>query len=193
MDFFDGATDVAHGAVGFGFCELFAEFVFEEDFPGGDVKHAVVELAVEARPLLGDEFAVVIDGVAGEVDGVLEVEMLEEEIEEFFFDEAIWAAFCDVLPLKGAADGGIFVPKVTDHSTLSETDGSFYDGFVGGNLIKVPICGDGGDLEDAVACGVEPGHFEVDPEEIGFFRHVLIIPSIARWCMGKKSTLGGGR
>jgi hypothetical protein len=63
----------------FGLGELFVKCVFEIDFPGGDVEHAIVELCVQLWHFTFDEFAILMDGVAGKIDGVLGTEVLINE------------------------------------------------------------------------------------------------------------------
>ena len=69
----------------FGFSEFLA-VLFEDDFPGGDVEHAVMEAGVESGPLVGDEFAVVMDGIACEIGRLFGIEMIVEEFEEVTLD-----------------------------------------------------------------------------------------------------------
>ena len=63
----------------FGLDEFLVEGVFEVDFPGGDVEHAVVEAFCDLWEFAVDEFAILMDGVAGEVDFVFGAEVLVEE------------------------------------------------------------------------------------------------------------------
>lgn len=47
--------------------------VFKIDFPSGNVEHAIVKPLVENGHFAFDEFAVLVDGIAGEIDSFFEI------------------------------------------------------------------------------------------------------------------------
>lgn len=64
----------------------------------------------------------------------------------------------------------MIIPKFSDHAIFNQIFIDFYDASPFAESLEVPIGADRGDFEDAVFLGVEASHFEVDPEDGGFFR-----------------------
>ena len=111
-----------------GFDELFVEGVFEVKFPGGDVEHAVVKAFCDFWEFAVDEFAILVDGVAGEDDGVTFAEVSVEEGEKVLFD--VFDGLAGLVLLgEGLVGFGVFVPKFTDHARFDDFFIDLNDGF----------------------------------------------------------------
>lgn len=115
----------------FWFDEFFAEGAFEVDFPGGNVEHAVVETLCDFGEFAVDEFAVLVDGVAGEDDGVVFAEVGVEEGEEVLFDGFDGLAV-GVVGDKGVVRAAILFPEGSDHAGFDGGVVNFDDGLKGG-------------------------------------------------------------
>ena len=115
----------------FGFDEFFLKSAFKVDFPSGDVEHAVVEAFGDLWEFAVDEFAVLVDGVAGEDDNVVLFEVLVEEGEEFGFD--VFKGFAGlVLGDEGVVRLLVFLPEFADHAGFDDFVVDFDDAFVAG-------------------------------------------------------------
>ena len=74
----------------FGLDEFFVESSLKVELPSGDIEHAVMETFGDFGEFAVDEFAVLVDGIAGEDDGAIFAEVFIEEVEEFLFDGLNW-------------------------------------------------------------------------------------------------------
>ena len=112
----------------FGLDEFFLKGAFEVDFPGGDVEHAIVEAPADLWEFAVDEFAVLVDGVAGEDDDVIFFEVFIEEGEEVLFD--ILDGFAGlVLGDEGVVGFFVLFPEVADHAGFDDVFVDVDDGF----------------------------------------------------------------
>jgi hypothetical protein len=164
--------------VDFFFLELYGVFTLHKHLERADVEHAIMQLQVKLRPPALDKIAVIVNGIASQ-NCRLVAKLCLQQLDQLAFHLVQRLALVEFVHKIVAVFGKILPPDIFGHPFHYQFSAMLHTRLVAGQRLELEIGNFNGDLQNHVFVGIQPGHLQIHPKQLGWegvlVNHAVII------------------